>query len=99
MSAVSQLTGGELYFFPNFEAHRNGEKLYYEIFRNLSRVYGKEVQIRARCSKGFSVTEYFGGFGIRNSVDFELSSIDADKTFGFKLRNDANWEEGKVVYI
>lgn len=88
MLSVVQATGGEFYFFPKFEAHKHGEKLYYELFRNLSRVYGSEVQIRARCSKGFSVTEYFGGFGLRNSVELHLSSIDADKTFGFKLRND-----------
>jgi protein transport protein SEC24 len=93
MSAAAQLTGGEVYLFPRFQAHRNGEKLYYELFRNLSRVCGSEVQIRARCSKGFSVTEYFGGFGVRNAVEFRLSQIDADKTFGFKLRNDRTWEE------
>ena len=93
MSAV-QATGGEFYYFPNFEAQKHGEKFYYELFRNLSRTYGYDVQIRARCSKGFSVTEYFGGFGKRNSVELKLSSIDADKSFGFKLRNDTSWKDG-----
>lgn len=88
MQHAVQATGGELYFFPNFEAHRHGEKLYYELFRNISRNYGTDVQIKLRCSKGFSVTEYFGGFGSRNSVELHLPSIDADKTFGIKLRND-----------
>ncbi len=44
--------------------------------------------IKARCSKGMSVTEYFGGFGLRESVELQLASLDADKTFGFTLRND-----------
>ena len=52
-----------------------------------------------RCSKGFTVTEYFGGFGIRESVDFELSSIDADKSFGFVLRNDETISEGRSIYV
>lgn len=43
--------------------------------------------IKARCSKGMSVTEYFGGFGLE-SVEFQLAALDADKTFGFTLRND-----------
>ena len=40
-----------------------------------------------------SVTEYFGGFGLRESVEFHLSAIDADKTFGFTLRNDEKLSE------
>jgi hypothetical protein len=44
--------------------------------------------IKARCSKGMSVTEYFGGFGLRESVELQLAALDADKTFGFTLRND-----------
>lgn len=57
------------------------------------------MQVKARCSTGFSVTEYFGSFGVREAVDFELSSIDADKSFGFTLRNDETLEEGKTVYV
>ena len=45
------------------------------------------------------MTEYFGSFGVREAVDFELASIDADKSFGFTLRNDETLPEGKMVYV
>jgi protein transport protein SEC24 len=54
-----------LYYFPNFEIQKDGDKFYYQLFRNISRVNGSDVMIKARCSKGMSVTEYFGGFGLR----------------------------------
>lgn len=55
--------------------------------------------IKARCSKGMSITEYFGGFGLRESVEFQLSAIDADKTFGIALRNDEKIPEDQNVYV
>ena len=94
-----QSTGGELYFFPKFDIQKDGDKFYYDLFRNISRSYGSDVMIKARCSKGMSVTEYFGGFGLRESVEFQLSAIDADKTFGFTLRNDEKIPEDQNVYI
>jgi hypothetical protein len=51
------------------------------------------VVVKARTSTGFSITEYFGGFNFKESVDFELSSIDADKTIAFILRNDEHLNE------
>jgi len=99
MVKAVEATGGELYFYPKFEAHRNGEKLYYDLFRNLSRQYGTEVSVRARCSKGLSITEYFGGFGLRNSIELSLASIDSDKTIGFTIRNDTTFKEDQHVYV
>lgn len=46
-----------------------------------------------------SVTEYFGGFGLRESVELQLSAIDADKTFGISLRNDEKIPEDQNFYI
>lgn len=39
--------------------------------------------IKARTSTGISVTEYHGGFALKEAADFEISSIDADKTISF----------------
>ena len=70
-------------YFAKFDSQKHGDKLYYELFRSLSRASGTEVMVKARVSTGFTVTEYFGGFGLKEAVDFQLSSIDADKSFGF----------------
>jgi protein transport protein SEC24 len=81
-------TGGDLFFYNKFEASKHGERLHYEIFRVLTRNQGSEIAIKARTSTGFTVTEYFGGFGVHESIDFELSAIDSDKFIGFLVRCD-----------
>lgn len=86
-------------YFAKFDAQKHGDKLYYELFRNLSRATGSEIMVKARCSTGFTVTEYFGGFGVKEAVDFQLSSIDADKSFCFALRNDEKFAENKTVHV
>ena len=60
---------------------------------------GSDVAVKARCSTGYTVTEYFGSFGSRDAVDFELSSIDADKSFGFTLRNDTTLPSGDNMHV
>lgn len=65
----------------------------------MSRPAGNEVQIKVRVSKQYSVTDYFGSFGLREGVDMTLAGIDADKSFGVNLRLDKEMEEGEVLHI
>ena len=99
VAPISSLTGGDLYYFSQFDVSKHGEKLHSDIFRVLSRTQGTDVVIRARSSTGFSVTEYFGSFLYKESVDFELSAIDSDKTVAFILRNDDRVKEGQNVGV
>ena len=92
-------TGGDLHFYSPFDINRHGEKIHYDIFRTLTRTQGTEVQIKARTSTGFSITEYFGGFTFKEVVDFELSAIDADKSIAFILRNDEKLKEDKFASV
>ena len=91
MNTVVQLSGGDLVYLGGFSPKLHSEKLYYEVFRNITKARGTEVMAKVRCSTGLSVVEYFGGFGYRESVDFQLPNIDADKSFGFTLRNDSTF--------
>ena len=52
LSVLTQYTGGDLNYYHLFDVQYHGEKLYYDMFRNLSRNYGNEVMIKARCSAG-----------------------------------------------
>ena len=88
IAPIAAHTGGDLLHFTNFDINKHGEKLHYEIFRILTRTQGTEVAIKARTSTGMSVTEYFGGFGVKESADFELSAIDSDKSVSFSIRMD-----------
>jgi hypothetical protein len=55
------MTGGSLYFYNNFDVTMHGEKIYYELFRSLTRPVVSDVQLKARVSTGFTVSEYIGG--------------------------------------
>ena len=63
MSPITGITGGDLYLYADFDVVRHGEKLYYQVFRNLTRVSVSDVMIKLRVSTGLTVTEYFGQFG------------------------------------
>ena len=45
------------------------------------------------------MTEYFGGFGVKDLADFELSAIDSDKSIGFLLRSDDKLKEDQFAYV
>ena len=58
MQPITGITGGDLYVYAGFNVVRDGEKLYYHIFRNLTRVTVTNVMIKLRVSVGLTVTEY-----------------------------------------
>ena len=99
MAIASQFTGGEVLYYSSFDVQYHGERLYYDLFRNLSRASGNEVQIKVRISKTCSVTDYFGAFGLREGIDVVLSGIDADKSFGVSFRTDKEMAEGELVNV
>ena len=39
---------------------------------------GGEAQGKVRTSTGFSVSEYFGGFEVKEAADFEISCLNSD---------------------
>eukprot|EP00826_Nyctotherus_ovalis_P044933 TRINITY_DN48_c0_g1_i7.p2 TRINITY_DN48_c0_g1~~TRINITY_DN48_c0_g1_i7.p2 ORF type:complete len:228 (-),score=94.60 TRINITY_DN48_c0_g1_i7:20-703(-) len=55
---VATLTGGEVYYYSPFNSTEYGEKLHFDLFRNLTRQTVYDVSIRARCSLGLSVHKY-----------------------------------------
>ena len=55
--------------------------------------------MKARCSIGLTVTHYLGGFGESSENTLELSCLDADKTIGFALKQDAKVQVGSLAYI
>ena len=58
----------------------------YDVFRILTRNNAYDVSLRLRCSEGFSVSSYYGSFIKRERIDFDLCSIDADKTIAVELK-------------
>lgn len=88
MAPITGITGGDLYLYPDFDVVKHGEKLYYHIFRNLTRVCASDVMIKLRVSAGLTVTEYFGQFGSYAQSEFGVASLDQDKVFSAVIRCD-----------
>ena len=91
IGSLCNLTGGEVYHYQNFNA-LFGEKLYYDLFRNLTRNYGFDAAFTVRTSIGLRTGDYYGGFFTKSDKIIELPSIDSDKTIGVSIQS-----EGKLI--
>jgi protein transport protein SEC24 len=98
LAPVAGITGGDVILYPKFDVVFHGEKLYFQIFRNLTRVVGTEVAIKARVSAGLSVSDYIGSFMRYQTSDITMSSIDADKVVSVLIKSDDKLEAGALVH-
>lgn len=98
LAPVAGISGGDVVLYSKFDVLMHGEKLYFQIFRNMTRVVGTEVAIKLRVSTGYSVSDYIGSFMRYQSPDIALSSIDADKTISCLIKNDEKLENGTHVF-
>jgi len=99
IAPIAGLTGGEIYYYPVFNSADAGEKLHFDIFRNLTRKTVYDVSIKARCSIGLSIENYYGGFGETVNEPIQLSVMDADKTIAFTLKQTSNLSSGSQAYF
>jgi protein transport protein SEC24 len=86
-------TGGQLYYYPNFNAGKDGEKLYMELYRNLSRTTGFEGLMRVRTGKGLSVVNHYGHFYTSNGMELDLATLDSDKSILVELKHEDKIDE------
>ncbi len=99
MTPVSAPVGGEMYYYSPFNSAEYGEKLHFDIFRNLTRYTVYDVSMKARCSLGLSIHKYLGGFGESLESPIQLSVLDADKTIAFTLKQDAKLKPEVPAYL
>jgi protein transport protein SEC24 len=87
---LSQLTGGTMYHYPEWNPVRDGEKFCRDIERNLTRTTGFEAVMRVRCSKGIRISSHYGNMFLRSSDLMALPNIDADKAFAVQMQLTEN---------
>ncbi|OAP65687.1 hypothetical protein AYL99_01659 [Fonsecaea erecta] len=86
---MSRLTGGEMFFYPNFVAPRDSLKLRLEIQHSLRRETGYQALMKVRCSNGLQVSAYYGSFLQHTfGADLEIGTVDADKAIGVTFSYD-----------
>ena len=85
LSQTCQLTGGQAYFYTDWNPYRDGEKFCRDLERDLLRPTGFEAVMRVRCSHGVRVSMHLGNVFLRNSDLLALPNIDSDKAVGVQF--------------
>lgn len=79
---LSAVSGGELFFYPNFVHERDSRKLEEEFVHSVTRETGFQALMKVRCSNGLQVHSYAGNFLQKTpGGDLEMGVIDQDKDF------------------
>eukprot|EP00358_Blepharisma_japonicum_P005435 CAMPEP_0202940746 /NCGR_PEP_ID=MMETSP1395-20130829/862_1 /ASSEMBLY_ACC=CAM_ASM_000871 /TAXON_ID=5961 /ORGANISM="Blepharisma japonicum, Strain Stock R1072" /LENGTH=566 /DNA_ID=CAMNT_0049635397 /DNA_START=107 /DNA_END=1808 /DNA_ORIENTATION=- len=99
LAALCSQTGGDLHYYPNFNVGFDGERMYYQIFRTLTRTQGFQAVMRARCSNGIAIDQYIGKFKRKGPVEMELACIDSDKTIVIMLKHDSKLQEDIDLHV
>jgi len=97
---VSASTGGETFYYPNFVAPRDNEKLLQEIVHTVTRETGYQALMKVRCSNGLQVSAYHGNF-VQHSfgADVEFGVVDADKAMGVMFSYEQVTPSLQLVFI
>lgn len=99
LSVMCSQTGGDLHYYPNFNVSFDGERMYYQMFRTMTRTQGFQAVMRARCSNGITVDQYIGKFKRRGPVEMEIACIDSDKSIAIILKHDSKLPEDTDLHV
>ncbi|KAI8393470.1 Sec23/Sec24 trunk domain-containing protein [Radiomyces spectabilis] len=96
LGAISELTGGDVRYYPNFTA-RDKPKLIYQLDHDVHREIGYDGVLRVRCSDGLQVIDHYGNCHMSTYTDMELAGIDEDKTIAAVLKHDSKLDTNRGV--
>lgn len=99
LAALPRQTAGSLYYYPGFQAPRDGRKLTAEVGHNLGRTTGWEGVMRLRCSKGVRIASFHGHLHVRSNDLVALPSVSSDDTIIAQLALEDSVVAGGQVYM
>jgi len=99
ISPLCKYTNGQLWYFPNFEASRDGDTLQADLTRALTRPIGFEAVMRVRASKGMKISAFHGNYYLRGADLLALPTCDADKAFVCDIVHEEQTLTGSHVCI
>ncbi|KYQ89636.1 putative transport protein [Tieghemostelium lacteum] len=85
LGQLSQITGGEVHYYPQFVANRDGRAFMNDLSHSLTRTTAWEAVMRVRNSRGLNTTAYHGNYFLKSSDLLALPTVDSDKTFTLQL--------------
>ncbi|KAG0560568.1 hypothetical protein M758_10G185600 [Ceratodon purpureus] len=93
LAVIPRSTGGQIYYYHEFQANVDSAKLDNDLRWNVTRPQGLECVMRVRCSNGLQVQDYYGNFCKRNPTDVDLPAIDCDKTIMVTFKHDDKFQD------
>ncbi|PIN24788.1 Vesicle coat complex COPII, subunit SEC24/subunit SFB2 [Handroanthus impetiginosus] len=99
LGTLAKYTGGQLYYYPNFQSTIHGDKLRHELTRDLTRETAWEAVMRIRCSRGVRFTSYHGNFMLRSTDLLALPAVDCDKAYAAQLSLEETLLTTQTVYF
>ncbi|KAG6622779.1 protein transporter Sec24 [Phytophthora cinnamomi] len=85
MGSLSKYSAGQVYYYPAFNAERDGEKFRRELAHCLVRETSWEAVMRVRCTKGMRLANFYGNFFLRGPDLLALPTCNADSTFAIEI--------------
>lgn len=96
---LSTNTGGHVYFYPGFDIAIDSDKVYYDLYRNLTVTRGYDVACRLRTSNGIQILNYHTPKGKVYTLDFRLPSLNSDQNIIADLQLGENLKDKSFVYL
>lgn len=93
IGVLSNITSGQLYLYPGFNANKDALALQRDVFRDVTRFTGFDGVMVVRCTAGLRVADYYGNFYRRQPGEMDLPTIDCDKSFGVRFEHEGALED------
>eukprot|EP00484_Ammonia_sp_Unknown_P016652 CAMPEP_0197040406 /NCGR_PEP_ID=MMETSP1384-20130603/17107_1 /TAXON_ID=29189 /ORGANISM="Ammonia sp." /LENGTH=1002 /DNA_ID=CAMNT_0042471155 /DNA_START=42 /DNA_END=3050 /DNA_ORIENTATION=- len=84
---MSRKTGGQLYYYANFNRSRDAESFENDLRTNLVRRTVFRSVMAVRASKGLEVVDYFGNFFLTDNQEIQLPIVTSDTTLAVSFRH------------
>ena len=83
--SMSQLTGGQIYFYPNFTARASSEKLKNEVIMSATTITAWECSLKFRHSAEWRIVQSYGNFSVRPDGLLGIPVYNYPSSFAFEL--------------
>jgi len=93
---VCNTTGGNIYYYPTYNGTYDGEKLHYDLSRNLTRTIAYDNIMTLRTSKGLAFLDYVLPNGRRPVPEVQFATLDADSVINAYFRHEEKLKDETV---
>ena len=99
VASLSKYTGGTAYYYPRFNAARDGAKFEHDLHHNLTRATAFEAVMRVRATRGMRFSNFYGNHFVRGTDLLALPVCHSDSAFALDMAYDEAMLSAQVVTV